>query len=251
MSFKKGFTLAEILIVLMVIGVIATLTIPSLMKGVTEAQYKTAYKKAYNVVVNVAAMEKIAGSLPTNSGDDQVTKFWEALNSSLSVKEYAINTANSGATYGANVYYSGVSFTNSNGYNQFVGTSSGNIVSAGYPTVSGSVWIITDDNLAYAVYGKSSAHSGSDCGTVSEINSKSSHSDIMNVACGYVLVDVNGLGKGPNRVEQQQLNSGKNMATSQLSQLTGDRYYIYLGMDGATAGSKRDIVGGRIVADLK
>ena len=42
-----GFTLAEILIVLMVIGIIATMTIPGLMKGVQEAQYKTAYKKAY------------------------------------------------------------------------------------------------------------------------------------------------------------------------------------------------------------
>ena len=45
MRIKKGFTLAEILIVLMVIGVIATMTIPSLMKGVAEAQYKAAYKK--------------------------------------------------------------------------------------------------------------------------------------------------------------------------------------------------------------
>ena len=47
MRIKKGFTLAEILIVLMVIGIIATMTIPGLMKGVQEAQYKTAYKKAY------------------------------------------------------------------------------------------------------------------------------------------------------------------------------------------------------------
>ena len=45
MRIKKGFTLAEILIVLMVIGVIATMTVPSLMKGVNEATYKTAYKK--------------------------------------------------------------------------------------------------------------------------------------------------------------------------------------------------------------
>ena len=50
MRLKKGFTLAEILIVLMVIGVIATLTVPTMMKGVTEAQLKTSYKKAYNTI---------------------------------------------------------------------------------------------------------------------------------------------------------------------------------------------------------
>ena len=44
MRIKKGFTLAEILIVLMVIGAIATITVPSIIKGVKEAQIKTAYK---------------------------------------------------------------------------------------------------------------------------------------------------------------------------------------------------------------
>ena len=47
MRIKKGFTLAEILIVLMVIGVIATMTIPSVMKGVVDAQIKTGYKRRY------------------------------------------------------------------------------------------------------------------------------------------------------------------------------------------------------------
>ena len=44
MRLKKGFTLAEILIVLMVIGVIATLTIPSLNNNVNKNTYATALK---------------------------------------------------------------------------------------------------------------------------------------------------------------------------------------------------------------
>ena len=66
MRLKKGFTLAEILIVLMVIGVVATMTIPSLMRGVQDAQFKTAYKKAFNAVVNIAAMESISGNFVAN-----------------------------------------------------------------------------------------------------------------------------------------------------------------------------------------
>lgn len=50
MGFKKnGFTLAEVLITLGIIGVIASLTIPTLVKNYQDSQFKTAYKKAYSV----------------------------------------------------------------------------------------------------------------------------------------------------------------------------------------------------------
>lgn len=44
---KKAFTLAEVLITLTIIGVVAALTIPTLMKSVEQQQYLTALKKAY------------------------------------------------------------------------------------------------------------------------------------------------------------------------------------------------------------
>lgn len=52
-----GFTLAEVLITLGIIGVVAAMTIPTLMKNVQDIYYKTAYKKAYSVLwqaVNIA-----------------------------------------------------------------------------------------------------------------------------------------------------------------------------------------------------
>ena len=88
MRIKKGFTLAEVLIVLMVIGAIATMTIPSLMKGVTETQWKTAYKKAYNAVINLTAMERIAGSLPSTADATGVGLMFQSLQSNLSAKDY-------------------------------------------------------------------------------------------------------------------------------------------------------------------
>lgn len=55
----NAFTLAEVLITLGIIGVVAAMTMPTLMNSTNGAQYKTAYKKALSVlsqavVLNVA-----------------------------------------------------------------------------------------------------------------------------------------------------------------------------------------------------
>lgn len=49
---KSGFNLSEVLIVLVIIGVIAAITIPSLMNNMNEEQYKSALKKNYSVISN-------------------------------------------------------------------------------------------------------------------------------------------------------------------------------------------------------
>ena len=46
---KKGFTLAEILVTLGIIGVIASMTIPNLVQDIQESQWKIAYKKAFGI----------------------------------------------------------------------------------------------------------------------------------------------------------------------------------------------------------
>ena len=53
---KNGFTLAEVLITLAIIGVVATLTLPSLMSNTQEQQAVTAFKKAMNTLNEVAQM---------------------------------------------------------------------------------------------------------------------------------------------------------------------------------------------------
>ena len=47
---KSGFTLAEVLVTLMIIGVIAAMTIPSLMQSTSSQEYKTAFKKAVSML---------------------------------------------------------------------------------------------------------------------------------------------------------------------------------------------------------
>lgn len=50
---KEGFTLAEVLITLGIIGVVASLTIPILQKSIEEAQFKSALKKNYSILSSV------------------------------------------------------------------------------------------------------------------------------------------------------------------------------------------------------
>lgn len=53
LSKKIAFTLAEVLIVLGIVGIIAEMTIPTLVKNTQEQEYKVAYKKAFSVASQV------------------------------------------------------------------------------------------------------------------------------------------------------------------------------------------------------
>ena len=62
MRKMNAFTLAEVLITLGIIGVVAAMTMPTLMNSTQGAQYKAAYKKALSalsqaVTLNVALDE--------------------------------------------------------------------------------------------------------------------------------------------------------------------------------------------------
>lgn len=56
MTRKSGFTLAEVLITLGIIGVVAAMTIPSLMNSTGQAEFKTGMKKALSVLNQAVTM---------------------------------------------------------------------------------------------------------------------------------------------------------------------------------------------------
>ena len=69
-KLHKGFTLAEVLITLGIIGVIAALTIPTLINKTTNKELETAFKKNYSMVQN--AYKKAYydnGNIPPNFDD--------------------------------------------------------------------------------------------------------------------------------------------------------------------------------------
>ena len=56
MTKRFGFTLAEVLITLGIIGVVAAMTMPTLLNSTQGAQYRTAYKKALSVLSQAVVM---------------------------------------------------------------------------------------------------------------------------------------------------------------------------------------------------
>ena len=73
---KNAFTLAEVLITLGIIGVVAAMTMPTLLNSTQGAQYRTAYKKALSVlsqavVLNVALDDYDLSQASITSGNAQ------------------------------------------------------------------------------------------------------------------------------------------------------------------------------------
>ncbi len=78
MTKRFGFTLAEVLITLAIIGVVAAMTMPTLINNTNGAQFKTAYKKALSVlsqavVMNIALDDYDLAGTSTNTDKNENT----------------------------------------------------------------------------------------------------------------------------------------------------------------------------------
>ena len=96
----EGFTLAEVLITLMIIGIVAALTIPSVISNYQQQEFKTGLKKAVSVLNEAIQMNIVhEGETPYENGD-----LFSYLKRHMSVlNESALESA---ITY-ANRYYGG------------------------------------------------------------------------------------------------------------------------------------------------
>ena len=100
MTKRFGFTLAEVLITLGIIGVVAAMTMPTLMNSTNGAQYKTAYKKALSVlsqavVLNVALDDYDlyqATETSTKATDGSSASLYNLFNNRMNVVKTAIGT---------------------------------------------------------------------------------------------------------------------------------------------------------------
>jgi prepilin-type N-terminal cleavage/methylation domain-containing protein len=92
---KKGFTLAEVLITIGIIGVVAALTIPALVASYQERVFITAYKKAYTDLTQAFTMAITEEELIPRSTQFDTTATeseWSAMKKKFRVqKECALN----------------------------------------------------------------------------------------------------------------------------------------------------------------
>lgn len=78
MHNSSGFTLAEVLVTLAIIGVVATLTIPSLVQSVQNNQYKAAYIKVYadyNAAILKANADNALLAMTSGISQNNITNF--------------------------------------------------------------------------------------------------------------------------------------------------------------------------------
>ena len=167
-----GFTLAEVLTTLMVIGVVAAMTIPTLMNSTNDQQSKVAFKKAVSVLsqgVQLMAAKEIECKV-THSGE---------------LAECFQQNVLSGSLTGAD-----------NGKTPALGK---NVV-------------VTSDGLAYQFYynAEKSNNAGDQKRSIEDIcgsnmGSASADFDGTNAACA-VIVDVNGFSKGTKEFKIQNFD---------------------------------------------
>lgn len=216
---KKGFTLAEVLITLGIIGVVAAITIPTIIQKTDKAQYLTKLKKAYaqgNEALKLMANDmgcpndlKCTGLF---NGDN------EAVGSEL-VKYYKV-VKNCGVAEEGCM---------SSAYSDYIDGSGGRTSMDDWGWYS----FITADGMSIAIRSE-----GVNCGQ----NSSLSGIGPMSQYCGEMLVDLNGGDKVPN-------NAGKDIFDFQITNGKGAQLYPLNGSDDRANGSWKDGSGNPVTCD--
>ena len=85
MTKRFGFTLAEVLITLGIIGVVAAMTMPTLMNSTQGAQYKAAYKKALSALSQAVSLNVALDEWSFADADNVTYKLEDMFNSRMNV----------------------------------------------------------------------------------------------------------------------------------------------------------------------
>lgn len=195
LALKRGFTLAEVLIVIGILGIIAQATIPTLVQNVQNAQYKAMFKKEYSAL-NSAFTQALAENSGTflNSG---------SYDGSLSKLLVYMNTSKTCGAWGSfkDGYYPGCPSCDppvpANNPGDLAGQCfattmlkqmNGGIASIGWPDMAGAVFTDGSDIIVGVT--------SQDCSYTSEYMSSSSSNPPF---CTAALIDVNGFAK-PNQL---------------------------------------------------
>lgn len=171
----SGFTLAEVLLTLLIIGVVSSLVIPSLIQDTQDQENKVAWKKMYGEIAaatqkimldNAGTMKEILyGGLHTNARN----KYLEYLSGSHKCTSYTTDCGSDFCNYFTSVgaYNSSYSPDNS-----LIGTCSG----------SGGAFAILNNGTFFTITSASNGGNATTCDPY----------------CAKITLDINGF-KGPNR----------------------------------------------------
>lgn len=177
MNKKYAFTLAEVLITLLIIGVVASIIVPSIINDTQKEEYVTGAKKAKSIITQAAELIKMdnggtyVGAFSNTT--DMVNKFAEKL--SYSTK--CISATNDGTCWHLN--------------NTMMKTLDGRDWGNSSPS-SAQGLKLSDGTLIVFYYYDSNCNSSAFSIDTSDINNPFNH------MCGELSIDLNGF-KPPNR----------------------------------------------------
>ena len=230
----SGFTLAEVLITLGIIGVVAAMTMPTLINSTNGAQYKTAYKKALSVMSQAVAMnialndydlsDTLTGTNPAAGAngtvlDGESNTIYSIFRNRLNVTKVATGADFTLETGAAN-FYPVITDRDANDYTTFATnhTTTGGGANAGAGNWDyANVFVTITPGNATTSGGTGTAWSANstflfmnDGITLifdnKQNNCRQGNANLIDHYC-FGFIDVNGQ-KGPNRVVECDLNSG-------------------------------------------
>ena len=219
MTKRFGFTLAEVLITLGIIGVVAAMTMPTLINQTNGAQYKAAYKKALSaisqaVTLNVALedesfAEVVKGKAGEKSGytgtegdPTSGTTLAMLLDSRMNIVDVKGKTTSEDKTTYA---YDGFPSTVNTGMCLKSGTTNEYTACTGEST-DGTSKTISPDTALFFNDGSMFAYESSNATSCTQAAADKTNNKIC-----YGVIDVNGA-KGPNKVVK--CDNGKEVSAS-------------------------------------
>ncbi|MFA6988775.1 MAG: type II secretion system protein [Candidatus Gastranaerophilaceae bacterium] len=176
---KAAFTLAEVLLTLTIIGIIAAMTIPSLMNSTNKMENVVALKKAYSTLSQAYLMVTADNGGDITSALSGVATYDDFANIFIQKLNVAKNCGTASAK--ATGCFPNVTFKNLNGTDAALNLA----------TTNSSSTILTNDGMSYyfQVWDTS-------CNTDISNPTGTTSSPFFNT-CGEIWVDINGPNKGP------------------------------------------------------
>ncbi len=118
----KGFTLAEVLITLMIIGIVAAMTIPTLMKNTQDVEFRAAMKKNYSIFSGLYSRIQLdsGGNFAdafSNCASDDDTCFKNVIKPYFSYIKECDSNNTTGICFPSRVYQMDNTLSNSNFHN--------------------------------------------------------------------------------------------------------------------------------------
>ncbi len=221
----EGFTLAEVLITLGIIGVVAALTIPTLLANYKEKVLVTGAKKSYTQTVN--AVNKY---IAENGSIGDYSYFWssnsthdkalEALASELNAVKICTsrdNMNNCGGKYDIKQYKK---MNDGTGKTQQVGLLNNNRIVLADGSFVATLNEVQNGDCTHSYFSFDRDENGNNIPDSSSPNGFKGETKYSS-NCGFILFDTNGL-KGPNQVGKDVFQYG--FLADKVGNLSNDGY---------------------------